>query len=294
MDIKSLTIFVELANSLHFGKTAKNHHMSPSTLSRVVQRLEDEVGCALLLRDNRSAQLTPAGEQLKAFAEQQLEQYQSLKLSLNQQQAKLTGKLHIFCSVTAAYSHLPDLLDTFRQAHPMVEIELTTGDASEALTRLQQQNVDISIAAKPDDLPSSYHFHHLAHLPLALIAPRKPCHVRQLITDKQINWSQVPIILAETGLSRSRFEKWYRGLQFGKPNIYANVAGHEAIVSMVAVGCGVALSPKVVVENSPVKERIEYLDHIEQFSPFELGIACLNIKRKQPLIRAFFDTLAVN
>ncbi|MBL3313126.1 hypothetical protein ELP73_29155, partial [Klebsiella pneumoniae] len=40
---------------------------------------------------------------------------------------------HIFCSVTAAYSHLPPILDRFRVAHPSVEIKLSTGDAADAM-----------------------------------------------------------------------------------------------------------------------------------------------------------------
>ena len=41
----------------------------------------------------------------------------------------LSGKLHIYCSVTAAYSHLPPLMDKFRRRHPEVEIILSTGGA---------------------------------------------------------------------------------------------------------------------------------------------------------------------
>ena len=132
MDIKSLEMFQHLAQSLHFGKTAQAFHVSPSTLSRTIQRLEDEIGTPLLHRDNRSVVLTQAGEKFLSFAEQQLEQWQLLKFSLNQQQAELKGKLHIYCSVTAAYSHLPPLLDRFRYQHPLVEIMLTTGDAADA------------------------------------------------------------------------------------------------------------------------------------------------------------------
>ena len=42
---------------------------------------------------------------------------------------------------------------------------------------------------------------------------------------------------------------------FLNPMIYATVGGHEAMVSMVALGCGVALLPEVVLENSPEPVR---------------------------------------
>ncbi len=296
MDHKALSIFQHLATSLHFGKTAQAHHMSPSTLSRAIQRLEQEVGCELLHRDNRTVVLTDAGKKFKQYAEQQLELWQGFKQSLEQKQQALTGKLHIYCSVTAAYSHLPPLLERFRLAHPQVEIMLTTGDAADALEQVQSESVDFAIAANPENLPRSVYFHHLATLPLAVIAPTMTCKVQQQIqqashTAQGILWSQIPIILPDHGPARRRFDLWYKKKQQGKANIYATVSGHEALVSMVALGCGVGIVPQVVVENSPVKDRVQYLADVGEIAPFDLGICCLNQNKSQPLIKAFFAAI---
>jgi len=291
MDFKSLRLFADLANSLHFGKTAEKNHVSPSTLSRAIQRMEQELGCDLLHRDNRTVVLTEAGQKFKVFAETQLEQWQVMQLSLKQQQVKLTGKLHVFCSVTAAYSHLPAMLDKFRQLHPLVEIVLTTGDASDALTQLKQRAVDIAIAAKPEKLSPSMHFHRLADIPLQLIAPSQKSHVSQILEQSTVDWSSVPFILPEHGPVRLRFDRWFRRFYHGKPNIYATVSGHEALVSMVALGCGIGFAPEVVIDNSPVKERVTVLDNVGEISPFELGVCCLTANQSQPLIDAFFTAI---
>jgi LysR family positive regulator for ilvC len=132
MEQKALAMFVHLTETLHFGKTAVAFHVSPSTLSRIIQRLEQEVSSDLLHRDNRSVALTDAGKKFKNYATQQLEQWQSFKSSLDDKKEQLTGKLHIYCSVTAAYSHLPPLLERFRNQHPLVEIMLNTADAADA------------------------------------------------------------------------------------------------------------------------------------------------------------------
>ncbi|TWX58466.1 HTH-type transcriptional activator IlvY [Colwellia hornerae] len=291
MDLKSLKMFVHLTHSLHFGKTAEAHHVSTSTLSRIIQRLEDQLGCLLLHRDNRSVVLTEAGVLFYKYAEQQLEQWQLLQLSLDQKQAELQGKLHIYCSVTAAYSHLPPLLERFRQQHPLVEIVLTTGDAADAFDQVQQKLVDFAFGVKPESLSRMFYFQHIANVPLAVIAPTMACRVQQQLQDETITWSEVPIILAEHGAARKRFEFWYRKKQQGKPNIYATVSGHEALVSMVALGCGVGMAPKVVVENSPVKDRVQYLQNVGDIEPFDLGICCLNQSREQTLVKAFFEAI---
>jgi LysR family positive regulator for ilvC len=291
MDQKALSMFSHLSQSLHFGKTAQAHHISPSTLSRAIQRLEDEVGTALLHRDNRTVVLTDVGKKFKAYAEQQLEQWHNFKLSLDETQAELTGKLHVYCSVTAAYSHLPPLLERFRVLHPLVEIMLTTGDAADALEQVQNQAVDFAIAAAPDHLPRSVYFHHLDTIALSVIAPTMTCKVQQQLSEKVLSWSEIPIILPEHGAARKRFELWYRKKQQGKPNIYATVSGHEALVSMVALGCGVGIVPQVVVDNSPLKDRVNNLENIGDIEPFELGICCLNQSKAQPLIKAFLSSI---
>ena len=178
MDLRDLKLFLHLAESHHFGRTAKAMHVSPSTLSRQIQRLEEILGQPLFLRDNRTVQLTDAGEQLKEFAQQTLLQYQQLKHSLGQHGPSLSGELRLFCSVTAAYSHLPPILDRFRAQHPLVEIKLTTGDAADAVDKVQSNEADLGIAGRPETLPASVAFTKIGEIPLVLIAPALPCAVR--------------------------------------------------------------------------------------------------------------------
>lgn len=90
MDIRELRLFLHLAESCHFGKTAAAMYISPSTLSRQIQRLEESLGHPLFLRDNRTVQLTAAGEQLKKFAQETVLQYQQLQHALNHQSPSLT------------------------------------------------------------------------------------------------------------------------------------------------------------------------------------------------------------
>ncbi|MDE9464913.1 HTH-type transcriptional activator IlvY [Xenorhabdus bovienii] len=293
MDIRDLKLFLHLAESCHFGRTAKAMHVSPSTLSRQIQRFEELLGHPLFLRDNRTVKLTFAGEQLKQFAQQTLLQYQQLRHSLNHQSPSLSGELRLFCSVTAAYSHLPQVLDKFRAEHPLVEIKLTTGDAADAVDRIQSDQADLGIAGKPEKMPNNVSFTKIGEIPLVLIAPSLPCAVRTLATQEQPDWNAIPFILPEHGPSRTRIELWFRRNRIPNPLIYATVSGHEAIVSMVALGCGIALIPAVVVENSPepVRNRVSLLENIALVEPFELGVCTLSKRLQEPLVKAFWGML---
>ncbi|MEW7313077.1 HTH-type transcriptional activator IlvY [Buttiauxella gaviniae] len=293
MDLRDLKTFLHLAESRHFGRSARAMHVSPSTLSRQIQRLEDDLGHPLFLRDNRTVTLTDAGEQLKQFAQHTLLQYQQMRHTIGQEEPSLSGELHLFCSVTAAYSHLPPILDRFRAEHPNVEIKLTTGDAADAVEKVDANEADLAIAGKPETLPPGIAFSMLENLAVALIAPALACPVRLQVNQPDPDWAKVPFILPDQGPVRRRIELWFRSKKVSNPFIYATVAGHEAMVSMVALGCGVALIPEIVLENSPepVRNRVQILERSDEDAPFELGVCAQKKRLNEPLIHAFWKLL---
>jgi hypothetical protein len=58
MDLRTLELFHHLAGSLHFSRTSQSCNISPSALTRVIQRLETAVGKQLFIPD-RSLKNTP-------------------------------------------------------------------------------------------------------------------------------------------------------------------------------------------------------------------------------------------
>ena len=136
MDIKSLAMFNHLAQSLHFGQTAKAMFVTPSTLSRAIQRLEQDAGATLFQRNNREVSLTPEGRLFLSFSIEIVQQWQSLQSQLAQQTQYLTGEMSVYCSVTAAHSHLPGMLNQFRAQHPQVDIKLVTGDPALSIQKV--------------------------------------------------------------------------------------------------------------------------------------------------------------
>ena len=118
-------------------------------------------------------------------------------------------------------------------------------------------------------------------------SPLKEINIDQLTPSQ---WHNVPMILSEEGLARERVNTWFRQ-QGVTPTIYAQVSGNEAIVSMVSLGFGVGVVPQIVVENSPLSDRISALSPQATLEPFQVGL-CVQKKRLQsPLINAFWQIL---
>ena len=290
MDFQDLTLFIKLTETQNFAKTATQNHMSPSTLSRQIQRLEDELGKILFIRDNRQVTLTEHGEKFLQFAKTEWQNWRQFRQQFNDDD-ELSGELKLFCSVTASYSHLPQVLKQFRQRYPKVEIQLTTGDPASALELIQTQQADLALAGKPQNLPVSVAFHKIDNISLSLIAPRVACLATQLLQETPINWQQMPFIFPLEGHARQRIEQWLREKHIKHPKIYATVAGHEGIVPMVGLGFGLAMLPDVVIDNSPMNNQISRLNLDKPIEPFELVICTQKRNLEQPLIRAFWAML---
>jgi LysR family positive regulator for ilvC len=283
MDIRSLELFQHLANSLHFSKTADALFVSPSTLSRTIQRLEQECGTTLFVRDNRKVKITAAGLSLLSFSQQTLADWKKLKADLSNDQQKLQGELSVFCSVTASYSHLPKLLDNFRHKYPQVEIKLATGDPALSVSKVMQQEADAAIAIHTPDFPAELEFKSLGEVRLLLIAP-KDAQLNQL---SQVDWRQHSVVLPESGPSKRIVHHWFaeHGI---KPRVYATVGGNEAIVSMVALGCGLGIVPEVVLENSVISQKVSRIP-LADIEAYQLGLCCLKKRATEPAIDALLN-----
>lgn len=281
MDITKLKLFCALASSLHFGRAANACHVSPSTLSRNIKQLEDDLGVSLFERDNRSVALTHEGHSYLQFAKEVLQQWEAYQESLLAKADQLHGQLSIYCSVTASYSFLYDILTEFRVKHPGIAIKLHTGDPAQAIERVQSGYEDIVIAAKPEKMPASISFKPITNSPLVFI------------TAKNVdwaNWNQIPLIIPEEGMARERLDNWFREQKI-TPNIYAEVKGNEAIVSMVSLGFGVGVLPKIVVDNSPLAERVEPFKEQPDLGPYSMGICVMEKRLKSPILNAFWAQL---
>ncbi len=289
MDLRALKQFLHLSQTLHYGKTSEAMHVSPSTLSRSIARLEDEIGATLFERDNRTVVLTQAGRLFREFAESTLAHWQELRHKLQNDPDELRGQVRLYCSVTASYSFMLEVLTEFRKRFPNIEVILETGDAAQAVQKVMDDETDVAVAPRPDHLPNPLMFASIVETSLDFIAPVIDCPVRSLMQETPIPWGQIPFVVSEYGLARKRLDHWFRAHSI-KPNIYAQVAGNEAIVSMVGLGFGIGVVPGLVIENSPLKDKIERIQTDTVLQPFDVGVCVLNRRLQDPLVSAFWQT----
>ena len=291
MDTRSLKVFLSVADTLNFSRSGELLHLSVSAVSRTVQRLEDELGQPLLERDNRKVRLTRAGRDFREYARHAVAEWQQLRRRLGSD-TELAGEVSLYCSVTASYSVLAPILEAFRTAHPAVEIMLHTGDQADGISRVLEGQDDLAVSGRPAQLPGRLDFLPLLESPLQFCMPAADCAVREQVmtaeSGGELDWSSIPLIVPERGVTKEMLDAFFRERGI-RPRIYAQVAGHEAIVAMVSLGLGVGIAPRLVIESGGMAGSVTEMPVEERLPPLTVGLCSLGQRLASPLVRSFWD-----
>ncbi|MEV0799789.1 HTH-type transcriptional activator IlvY [Kribbella sp. NPDC050281] len=273
MEHRELELFLHLARTLNYGRTSLECHVSAATLTRTIQRLETRAGARLLDRGPRGVVLTADGRRFTAYAEQALALWDDYRAGAGEA-ADLTGELRIFATVTACQAILPDLLAPLRAAHPQIRLDVRTGDAAAALARLDEGEVDVAVAGIPKRLPQSMVMRTVAVTDLVLVTAR----------GRKADGSYV---VPARGLVRDAAFRWFRKAGV-KPVIAAEPDGHEALLALVALGCGTGVVPRLVLESSAVRDRLVERPSDPPLDPLTIGLCARRADLHRPLISALW------
>lgn len=208
IDLKDAAAFLRLCETSNLTRTATLCNVSPSTLSRTLNKLERELNAKLCIRDKKGIFITEAGRKFEAFAKKTLNAYSELESELDSGVGAVSGIIKIYCSVTASYLFIPRLLNELHLTAPNLEIKLETGDPADALHKLDDTKYDFVISALPNDVPPEIQYVDLVTFPLILIAPKKPRF--SVITDlSDPDLSLTPFVMPEKGQLRYEVEKYF-------------------------------------------------------------------------------------
>jgi len=149
------------------------------------------------------------------------------------------------------------------------------------------------VSGRPSRLPRSLAFLPLLESPLQFCAPAADCAVRDMVLagglgSGAIDWNGIPFIVPERGVTKEMLDAWFR--QRGiRPRIYAQVAGHEAIVAMVSLGLGIGIAPQLVIAASGMAAGVSLISVPEGLPPLTVGLCSLRQRLASPLVRSLWD-----
>src|SRR5262245_14889623 len=123
-ELRHLDAFLAVCETLHFGQAAKRLHMSQPALSRAIQHLETALGVGLFERHSRNVTLTDAGAVLREHANGLVGHVADAQQRVQLAAQGRAGHLSVAYIDFALVGVFPEALQRFRQANPLVDIQL--------------------------------------------------------------------------------------------------------------------------------------------------------------------------
>ena len=143
MDVSALRSFVAVCRSGSFRVAARERHVSQPGVSRHVQRLETELGVALLVRQRKHVVPTAAGSRLFAYAMDTIAAHDRIIESLARDDAAVEGELRIAASTAPGEYLLPGLLFQFTEIYPRVRPHVAVTDSASAIAQVAGSHADL-------------------------------------------------------------------------------------------------------------------------------------------------------
>ncbi len=285
MTFTQLEIFALIAELKSFTATAEKLGISQSAVSHALKSLEQQWGINLISRTQSDIELTTTGQQLLPHVKELLSISDTLEKEVAAIHGLNEGTLRIgsFGASSSIYL-LPEILETFRQRYPKIEIYIDEGEDKEVAQWLLERRIEVGFLIMPDERFDTFPL--IEDRFVALIPNQFPLAQQLYIDPAQLE--NCPFIMTMAG-SRYQVELILKNFNV-KPDIKFYVSQILSIVSMVHNQLGVSIVSDMVI----TKELLSLYPNVVK-RPFKpnlkrsIGLAVKNKKHMSPAVKAFIE-----
>jgi LysR family transcriptional regulator, hydrogen peroxide-inducible genes activator len=248
MTLSELRYLVAVADLRHFGHAAERCHITQSTLSTQLRKLEDFLGVTLFERTNRPVTVTPIGESIVIRARRIIEEADQICDLARQDEGLLSSALKLGIIPTLSPYLLPLFLEALHRAHPQLRVVLREDLTANLIDALAAYEVDVLLLALPADV-HGLHALPLFNEPFWLAFPAgDPLGEQTAIREHDLVGRRL-LLLAEGHCLREQALAvcgQHSRKNISSPDVL-RANSLETICAMVAAGLGCTLLPALAV-----------------------------------------------
>jgi LysR family transcriptional regulator, transcription activator of glutamate synthase operon len=187
MELRQLRYVEAVARHRHFTRAADELHVAQSALSHQIKRLEAELGTELFSRNSRSVIVTEAGEAVAARARGVLDQVDGLRHEVDELRGLVRGEIGIGATLPAGQIDVPDVLVSFSEAYPGIEVELQEGTAGDVLGFLLEGRIDVAFSLLAQEPPPEIAVEQLGEEEIVVAFPAGKGPDRDRVTAAELS-----------------------------------------------------------------------------------------------------------
>lgn len=287
--LTGLIAFARAGSLGNYTAAARSLSVSPSAVSKSIQRLERHLGVPLFTRTTRSLTLTPEGRDLHERALRLLREAEEIEQAAMTARSEPSGTLRVAASLPIGLHVIAPALPSFRRLHPKVTVDLRLTDR---MVDIVEEGIDVAV--RIGDLSDSRLLsrklasHRLCCFasPAYLAAHGTPAHPDELEGHELVN-----LRYQSTGQAfRWPFRIGGREIEI-VPNASVVVDVSDAVAATLAAGGGIGMSASFIA--APYVARGELVPVLSDFGVDRHNITALwpESRRANPAVRAFLTLL---
>jgi len=289
MQIESLKVFCDLAETESFTKAAQINTVTQSAVSQQISSLERAFKSLLIERSKKKFRLTREGQVLYDYSKQVIATYEALQSKLQEIKDIISGTIRVATIYSIGLHDLPPYLKKFLRAYPTVNVHVEYRRANQVYDDVIGNVVDLGLVAYPQR-DAKLEIYPLRKEPLVLIvhpqhplAKNKAIRLKSLTGQKFIGFE--PDIPTRKALDRLLKEN---AVQVEHVMEFDNI---ETVKRAVEIDAGVAIVPQGTVTQEVAKQTLAQLslDDGDYFRP----LAAIYKKNKvlSPAMKQFLSIL---
>jgi DNA-binding transcriptional LysR family regulator len=149
MQIESLKVFCDLAETESFTKAAQINSVTQSAVSQQISALERTFKSLLIERSKKKFRLTREGQTLYEYSKQIIQTYESLHSKLQELKDIISGTIRVATIYSIGLHDLPPYVKKFMKSYPTVNIHVEYRRANQVYEDVLGNVVDMGLVAYP-------------------------------------------------------------------------------------------------------------------------------------------------
>jgi DNA-binding transcriptional LysR family regulator len=289
MQIESLKVFCDLAETKSFTKAAQINNVTQSAVSQTISSLERQFKSLLIERSKKNFRLTSEGEALYEYSKQILQTHDALNSKLQEIQDVISGNIRVATIYSIGLHILPPYLKRFLKSYPTVNVHVEYRRPNQVYEDVLGNVVDLGLVAYPAR-DAKLELVPLHKDPLVLIChPQHPMAKLKSIKFKALS-GQKFVAFERDIPTRKAVDKMLKdhGATVEHVMEFDNI---ETVKRAVEIDSGVSIVPQGTVSQEVSNQTLAsvQLEGGEYFRP--LGLIYKKNKVLSPAIKQFIGLL---
>lgn len=266
-------IFLAVAECKSISKAAAQLYISQPAVSITIKKLEENLNTTLFFRKSKGVALTENGRELYENVKRAFQILIDTEDGLKSHQR--TGRLRIAASNVLCKHFLMPYLKQFTGLYPNTDISITCTSSATACSMLAQCDIDLALAAKPENLGTAV-YHSLGVIEYIFVCT--PAYRDKLHCDNDKIFEQGNIILLDKdNVSRRHLNHYYAQNKI-EPLHILEVNEMDLLIEFAKMGIGVSCVVRQFVEAELKAGVLIEIELSEPIAPREIGFLYNDIK----------------